>query len=339
MIKILDNSSTQWNDYINKMPEFTRDIYFTKEYCALSLDDNSKNIKLFIYQKEENLALYPFLITNVFSYNSKFYYDIETPYGYGGPISNTDNKLFLKEFEDEFSLYCMSNNIIAEFIRFHPLISNQDIFKENIIIEKNRLTTFINLNRPIDEIWKTDISSKNRNVIRKALNSGLKVSIDKNISKFKDIYFLTMKRLNANKDYYFSDEYFEKLSKLDIVCISIQKDDLTIASAIFLKHKNFFHYHLSGSLSKYLKYAPNNLLLWSAIKYANEHGFSKFHFGGGLSSDTRDKLFKFKKSFCSNTADFYIGKRIHNKKIYDLLIDTWEKKNQKKKNLFLQYKL
>lgn len=103
-------------------------------------------------------------------------------------------------------------------------------------------------------------------------------------------------------------------------------------------HGDYFHYHLAGSLKETLKFAPNNLLLWEAIKYAHEKGYKRMHFGGGLTNSMDDNLFRFKSSFSKERADFYIGKRVHNEEVYDYLIGKWEEKNNKKKKLFLQYK-
>ncbi|MBW6409470.1 lipid II:glycine glycyltransferase FemX [Clostridium weizhouense] len=340
MIEFLDTSSNKWNRYINKLSPQFRDIYFTSEYYKLYEANGNSFGKLFIYKDKDNLAIYPFLINTINGYElDNSYYDIETAYGYGGPIVNTSDINFVRKFERIFKEYCFQNNIIAEFIRFHPFLNNHNLFRDNIKVVHNRTTTYINLDKSIEEIWKNDITSKNRNVIRKAQKLGLTVNFDSNLEQFKNVYKITMDKVKASPKYYFSEEYFNNLTKLDNVCISVNLGDLTIASSIFLKGYTNFHYHLSGSLKEYLKYSPNNFLLWTAIKYAKNNKFHKFHFGGGLTDNINDNLYKFKKSFCKNTADFYIGKRVHNKEVYDYLINKWENINGKKAELFLQYKM
>ncbi|AOR23408.1 lipid II:glycine glycyltransferase FemX [Clostridium taeniosporum] len=339
MIKILNSSSQMWNYYIEKLPIVLRDIYFKSEYYKLYENGNDKIAKIFVFEDKKNLAVYPFLMNKIKGYDLKEeYYDIETAYGYGGPILNTTNEKFIENFEKAFRKFCSENNIIAEFIRFHPLLNNYSIFIDGINVYHNRTTTYIDLRNSIDDIWKKDITSKNRNVIRKAKKLGLTTEICFDLNEFKKIYIKTMNRLNADKRYYFGDNYFNDLMNLNHICISIKFNNITIASAIFLQGNDFFNYHLSGSLKEYLKYCPNNLLLWEAIKYAKDIGFSKFHFGGGLSDSLDDTLYKFKKSFCRYTSDFYVGTRIHNKEIYNYLINKWENKNKKKSKLFLQYK-
>ena len=52
-----------------------------------------------------------------------------------------------------------------------------------------------------------------------------------------------------------------------------------IAAGIYLLHKSKIHHSFSGSLDKYLSFAPNNLIQWHMIKWGNEHGYNQFCFG------------------------------------------------------------
>lgn len=340
MYYVLDVENSKWNYYLNKMPLNHRDIYFTSEYYKLCELNGDGIGKLFVYFDKDKIATYPFLMNQIEGYalNDK-YYDIQTAYGYGGPATNCHEEKFLSDFESCFIDYCKENNIVAEFIRFHPLIKNEKIFKENIEILHNRRTIYLDLKKDLDSIWNNDITSKNRNMIRKAEKNGLQVNRSSKYEIFKEIYEDTMDKVGANKYYYFKDEYYNELSRNNnYILMNVEKDELVIASAIFMVYGDYFHYHLSGSRKDYLKYAPNNILLWETIKIAHNYGCRYFHFGGGLTDTEDDSLFKFKRSFSKDTSDFYIGKRVHNPKIYNYLIYEWEKKNNKKATLLLQYR-
>ena len=127
---------------------------------------------------------------------------------------------------------------------------------------------------------------------------------------------------------------------MDIINANIIYEEQNIASAIFLHSYDYIHYHLGGSLKEYLNYYPNNFLFWELIKFAKEKGFKYLHLGGGSSTDIDDSLFKFKRHFGNNILEFYIGTRIHNKDIYEKLIDLWSKNNlDKEYKLFLQYRM
>lgn len=339
MYIVLDSNSDKWNHHLFNHTNNLKDIYYTSDYCKLYEQNGDGKAKLFVYKKENNTAIYPFMLNEIDEYDlDKKYYDIESAYGYGGPVTDSYDEMFLSDFENAFLKYCRESNIVAEFIRFHPLIKNEEIFSKNINILHNRITVYLDLTKGEDRIWNEDIKSKNRNMIRKAEKSGLTIEISNDYKIFESIYCKTMNKVQANNYYYFDEKYYKGMNNDNYILLNVKKEKSIIASAIFMKYGDYFHYHLSGSIEEYLKFAPNNLLLWEAIKLACKSGSKWFHFGGGLSDSLDDNLFKFKSSFSKDTADFYIGKRIHNYNIYSYLIDQWEKKNNKSAKLFLQYK-
>lgn len=340
MYEILGTNSPKWNEYIKILPQNLQDIYFTSEYYKLCEENDEGIGSLFVYREKEKVGLYPYLINEIKGYALKNkYYDIEAAYGYGGPLVNSMNKEFLLNFEDSFLQFCKENNIVAEFIRFHPFIKNENIFKKNINVILNRKIVYIDLTKSENEIWEKDISSKNRNMIRKAEKSGLKVYISKDYHIFKSIYDKTMDKVKAGGFYYFNEAYYEKFKEYpNFTLLSVLNENNVIAAGVFMNYGEYFHYHLSGSVEEYLKYAPNNLMLWEAIKNGKEKGAKLFNLGGGLSNDEEDSLFKFKSSFSKAYSDFYIGKRVHNNSIYEYLIGQWEKKHSQKAQILLQYK-
>lgn len=339
MIEFIDAYSEKWDFYLNEFGKEKLDIYYTKEYCRL-YETNVSKAYLFVYKEKNKIGIYPMMKTLITGYKEvQNYYDIETPYGYGGPLVNTDDEIFIDEFEENFIDFCANNRIIAEFIRFHPVLENVNIFKNNIDINLNRRTIVVELDKGIDRIWKEDISSKNRNMIRKAVKNGLEIEITKEYRSFMDIYDETMKKVHASSFYFFNEEYYKGIMKINNINIfNVKFRDEIIASAIFMKYNRHFHYHLAGSKKKYLNMAPNNFLLWEAIKYASNAGCSDFHLGGGTDSSLNDSLYKFKKSFSKNERKFFIGKRAHNTEIYNELLEVWKRKNNINPKLFLQYK-
>jgi len=341
VVEVLSTKSDKWNEYLKCFKPSETDIYFTKEYHRLHEENGDGKALCFVYREDSSIAMYPFIMNEIKGYALTVeYYDIESVYGYSGPISNSKEEKFLSNFENAFLEYCNKNNIVAEFIRFHPLINNFSIFKKNIEVIHNRKTVYLDVEKDINSIWEQDITSKNRNMIRKAEKNGLNVIVNKEYRAFRNIYKLTMDKVSADSYYYFNDGYFNYIKKYDnFTLMNVMYKDIVIASSIFMIYGEYFHYHLAGSLKEYLNLAPNNLLLWEAIKIAHSLDAKLMHFGGGLSNSESDNLFKFKSSFSNKLADYYIGKRIHNKSIYKFLIDEWEQKNNRKASILLQYKM
>jgi len=305
-------NKNKWVLQLHKFPENLRDVYFTPKFCELSEINGEGKAECFFYSEDGFYGMYIYL-RKVDEFGNE---NIRTPYGYGGCIVSKDNPKAIENFENCFLQYAKKENFKKEFIRFHPLIKNQFIFSKNIKIEQNRDIIYLPLTN-IDDIWKNEISSKNRNMIRKAEKNGLEVRIlnENEFHLFKDLYIQRMKNLNTNEFYYFSDKYFEYLKDLlrfNGVVLGVFYNNKIIASACFFAYGKYFHYHLAGSDSNYLTLSPNNLLLYKAIQIACENNYKTFLFGGGKTSDSDDSLYKFKKSFSNHSEGFYIGERMHN---------------------------
>lgn len=338
--EVISNKKS-WDEGYSLFKPVNIDVYFSYDYCKLHELDGKGRVEALFFNGDNGMILfYPFLIKEIKGYNfDSRYYDIESVYGYGGPVVEGYNQSDMDEFEINFEDYCNTNNIVAEFIRFHPVLSNQIYFERGMKIERNRDTVIVDLDGNLENRWNFSISSKNRNMIRKATKSGIEVLISNDLKTFKKLYKETMTKLNAEDYYYFCDDYFTQLYKMDKnqVLLEAKLDGITIASAFFIFSDCYINYHLAGSDIRYLKYAPNNLLLFEAIKYGIENKKKKLFLGGGTTSRPDDSLLKYKKSFSPLVAGFFIGKKIHNKILYDELISQWEFKNKKKAKLFLQY--
>jgi len=84
----------KWLEFLNRID--LKDIYFTPEYCHLYEKNGEGKAQLIIYEEGNQFIYYPFLlreineIQDIKHLESKYgeMYDIITPYGYGGPITN-----------------------------------------------------------------------------------------------------------------------------------------------------------------------------------------------------------------------------------------------------------
>ena len=333
---IIAAEDSKWNAYIERLPSNFQDIYFTSQYHGLEQNE----AYMFVYEGEKGrIGMYPFIKRPIYYMGMNGEYsDIETVYGYGGPLVNNDDDAFIREFESAFLNYCQEDKIVAEFIRFHPIIRNETLFRDNIKVFHNRKTVVLDLTKEIDDIWMNQISTQNRNVIRKCVKNNLKVVRSEDYQEFESIYLETMKKVGAKEFYSFNANYFNKIKEdKNCILLAVVHDEKMIAAAVFMGYGDYFHYHLSGSRQDALYLSPNNILLWEAIKFAKNSGYKTMHFGGGLSDSLEDTLFKFKSRFSQKYADFYIGKRVHNQTIYDKLIASWEKEHNRKADILLPY--
>lgn len=331
-----------WNKYLDLFLPEQKDIYYYEEYVKLYETEESKALCI-VCEEEGHILLMPFLRKKI-----KEYFDFETAYGYGGPIVNTQDQSWITKVIVAMNTYFRENNYICGFVRFHPVLDNAIYCKEEIKVIYDRETVLMNVDESEDEIWNTQIISKNRNMIRKAEKNGLRYVAEYNfesLNEFIKLYEETMKRLNADSFYFFEKEYYLKyIERLNNQAFlgTIRKDEKLISSALFMYSENYGHYHLAGSNYEFSNLGANNYLLWNAALEMKKLGVKYFHLGGGYDCNPENSLLKFKKAFNKNTKCFAIGKFIFNKDVYDQVCMEWEYENPEKvlkyKNILLKYR-
>ena len=258
------------------------------------------------------------------------WYDITTPYGYGGWIFEGDTSAQnLCSFYDEYKYYMLEYNYVSNFVRYSPLLKNSDLMRP--------LSRVINLGKTIaidlrnEQVIWDNIKSKNRNMIRKALKSGIIIEHSRPtlqlMAQFKLIYDETMRLDQADQYYFFKNSFYHSIinsfSDNTEVFYALLQDDI-IAISIILHGNGMMHYHLSGTKSEYRKFAPTNLLLYEASLWGCKKGYKLFHLGGGVGSG-EDNLYKFKAAFNRNSDfQFSIGQEVFNPGVYNQLVD-WRK--------------
>lgn len=322
----------EWNKYLTRITKERQDIYFTPEYYSLYEAYGDGEVRCFVFEKDGELALYPFLKSSINPLGYKLdkeYFDIQGAYGYNGIISTTDNIEFITSFWTGFDEWCQENDVIAEFTRFHPLLNNQKLASPKMKTIYSRHTVSLDLKLSEDDIWKSQISSKNRNMIRKAEKEGVTIVESDDYETFKKLYDNTMTFLHAEDFYFFSQAYYDKFKKSfkenSLLCFALYGGK-PIAGSMFMFCGDYAHYHLSGRDRDYSRFAASNLILWYAIQKAKERGCKWFHFGGGTTGNDDDSLLKFKKEFSKTLCEFWIGKRVHNQAVYDQIVEQWKTK-------------
>jgi hypothetical protein len=351
IVELLDLSAAAlWNDCLHKLPDSRQDIYFTPSYYRLYEELGDGIAKCIIFTEGDNLAIYPVLLNSINKLGyvtDGEYYDLQGAYGYNGILFSSDDRQFVKQFFVAFADFCVENNVVAEFMRLHPLINNHVLCEKYVSAIKDRETVVINLEK---DYWNCEYSSNNRNMIRKALKSGYQIQIldqptEKDIKAFVDIYYCSMNMINADKYYYFPQKYFINMFRYfnnHVFLFNVIDPEYGIVcSAVFMQYGNYFHYHLSGR-NRNADNSANNYLLNKAAEFAKENGASKFHLGGGRSSADNDSLLLFKKNFSKQTIPFYLSKRVLNETVYSDIVNQWAlkypEKNRKYGNYLLKYR-
>jgi len=321
------NESEKWDSIVKSFENY--DVYYLSGYAkAFQLHGDGEPL-LFFFENGNTKAINVVMKRDIAKdghfigkIKENVCFDLSTPYGYGGFIVDGND---IEELEKEYTNYCRCNNIISEFVRFHPLLENWiglgSMYQFRKLGDTVCIDTFSQ-----DVIW-SNISNKNKNRIRKAEKSGLKAywCRDENIiDDFMEIYNLTMFEDNSEQYYYFNKDFYLSILndlKYHAMFFYTKLYGEIAAISIFTFCNGSMHYHLSASRKEYRELAPTNLLLYEAALWACKNGCRRLHLGGGLGSKY-DSLYKFKKTFNQNQdTEFYIGLKIFDREINKKLVD------------------
>jgi hypothetical protein len=341
---------SDWREWSNTIDSLNSDVYFSPEYHALFEQFGDGKACCFVYKDGLELYLRPYFINSINSLGYKLdkeYFDIQSVYGYTGPISSTADISFLTSAAQSFEEFCIGAGIVAGFTRFHPLLNNFQYSGHNPSFDRN--TIAIDLKRGGKEIWTSQFTGNARNMVRKAGRLGYSAEIESSpselqIQKFIELYSANMSKVTAN-DYFFFDKKFFfnsfKLLKGKILLFNIlDSTQSCVASSMFLLSQRYLHYHLSGR-SITADNSVNSLVIQTAVNFGIENNLDQIHLGGGRTTGVEDSLLKFKKSFSSNELSFWIEKKIYNQAIYEMVVQQWEERAPRSsalKNVLLKYR-
>lgn len=333
--KLLDlKGKDEWSKYLQRLPVEQRDIYYTPEYYSLYEKYGDGKTQCFVFEKDGETALYPFLLNcvNEVGYDlPRKFYDIQGAYGYNGVVSSSNSPGFIDSFYRSFGDYCHEAGVIAEFTRFNPYLRNQSFSSRALEITINRKTVCLNIAQPYEKIWSDSYDTKNRNMIRKAHNARYEMvvqSSEEAALRFYEIYRGRMTAVGAEPYYYFNPEMFLEMLRNKAFDFLFVKDSegSYLGSMVLMTYGRYAHPHLGGRAGHVAHDAVSNFMFDEAIKLAVQHGAEVFHLGGGNSMDEHDSLFRFKAHFSKEHLDFYIGTKVHDRKVYDQVISQWKTK-------------
>ena len=327
MLKIYTTEqSEQWDTIVRSFKDY--DVYWLSGYVKAFQIHGDGEPLLFHFDNGNTRGINVVMKRDV-AKDKKFagkipenhYFDFSTPYGYGGWIIEGEKTQALF---DAYKHWLLENSIVSEFVRFHPMIKNHEKCEGFYVVVQLGEVVHMDLSSP-EAIWN-NITSKNRNMIRKAIKNDIKIyngRFPEIFAKFRTIYNGTMDKDSADCYYYFGEQFYDSI--LDDLPYNAQvfwaeKEEQIVAASIMLAANGRMNYHLSGSLREYGSLAPTNLLLYEAAMWGYANGYKSFYLGGGVGSG-KDGLFNFKRAFFKGELNrFYIGKRIVDQEKYDKLL-------------------
>ncbi len=314
----------KWNKVVKSFENY--DVCYLHEYASAFWHRGDGEPMLLYYEDQNTRAMNVVMKRNIAQalyFQSKLepegWYDLSTPYGYGGFWFEGVNR---SRVEEEYLTFCREAGYISEFVRFHLYSNYQDVFQGEL---EHRTHNIVRDLTPSMEEILHDFEYKVRKNLKRAESVGLKVEIDtsgRRLLEFLEIYQGTMQRNNAKDSFRYPREFFDRLNLMqgNYVYLHALHDDKVISTELVLYGSENCYSFLGGTDSRYFAFRPNDFLKYEIIKWAREKKLKRFILGGGYGAD--DGIYQFKKSFApQGSVDFYIGKRIFDQSKYNKLLE------------------
>lgn len=144
-----------------------------------------------------------------------------------------------------------------------------------------------------------------RNAIRKAEKEGIRVEVSTRaeaVALYYELHCETRRKHGAPPQpfSFFENLYNYMIAKQAGIVVLAWHQDVPVAAAVFVHHGSRAVYKFSASNQAYLTLRGNNVVLWEAIRWYANHGFSEMHFG--RTSLSNEGLRKYKTGWATQEA-------------------------------------
>jgi hypothetical protein len=245
-----------------------------------------------------------------------------SPYGYGGPLCNSEDPAFIRRAWDAYQAWARGREVLGEFCRFHPEARHQRFFLGDV--HPNRATISVDLQvRPVETQFNTLARRKLKRT--NAVPARWSRHAD-DWRAFGAFYRRAMATMGAHERYHFSDEYFAAIAALQGVELCICGEDAEWLSAgVYLFQRRSpddaspggtLEYHLGASSEAGHAIGSAYRLQHAAAQEGAARGLAQLYLGGGTTTDADNPLLFYKRAFSRGERTFHVGNAVHHEALY-----------------------
>jgi hypothetical protein len=245
--------------------------------------------------------------------------DASSPYGYGGPLSSSDDPQFVAAAWEAYLAWMRAHDVVVEYIRFHPAIGNDRYYGGHVVDSRPVVWVDLRQGNPAD-----GYSARLRQGLKKAEAAGLEyreAALASVLGEFGAFYRAGMREIGADGFYLFSDAYFGQLAvgSLARVGICCRSEGEWLAAALFLDGHAIREYHLAAGSPAGRKLGAASFVLHEGGMSARASGCASLYLGGGSDALPDNPLLFFKSGFSPHRLTYRTGWTVFDHSRYDEL--------------------
>ncbi len=255
--------------------------------------------------------------------------DASSPYGYGGPLSTSDDPAFLQRAWQAYGEWMQAHQVVVEYVRFHPVLANERHYCGQIL--DNRQVVSINLAASGPG---TGYAARLQQVVKRAHRLGVQyreLPLAGWAAAFGAYYRSAMQAIGADPFYFFDDAYFQALTDSGLarlgLCTHPDHGEDWLAACLLLDGNGVREYHLAATKPEGRRFGASSLALHGAAQVARELGQRQFYLGGGTDRREDNALLFFKGGFSGVRLPYRTGWSVFHPAGYEALRqwfgDSW----------------
>lgn len=317
--------TNRWNETVRSVEGY--DVFYLNEYArAFQMENEENGEPLLLYYENGTDNAVSVVFRRDVGLEKKLkgkagtgkYYDLVSPYGYGGFTGTISDYTMLNSAYDE---YCTVNGYVCEFVRFHLFGEYRKNYNGFTASRTHNIVRSLDLS--VDELWM-DFRPKVRKNVKRANSYNLELVVDtdgKYLDDFLRIYYSTMDRTDAKEEFFFSRRFFECINRMkeNYAYFHVKSGEKIISTELVIYGPENAYSYLGGTDREYFGMRPNDFLKFEIIKWCREKGLKTFVLGGGYGTD--DGIYSYKKCLAPDgVVEFFIGHKIFNPEVYGQLV-------------------
>jgi len=302
-IKIVkDINLEEWNELLLNSREAT--VFHTKEWIEVLMKTYHNYEPLYIIANENGKVIggMPVFDDKRFGVHNFLSMPLST---YGGPVSLDADAMVVESILRKFSK--LGEKLNPGLLRVIDLSKKCDVLKSFAFHERKFSTHILDLNCSLDYIWTNKINKKTRNEVRQSQKREVTVESVKNKVDVHLCYEMITnlaKRHNTTPlPFELYDNLFKIMPKSGLVRWEVAKyKNIPIANCIYFTYKDKMFYWMNASYKEYQNLRPNDLLVYSMIRWGVENGYKYCNFGA--SPPEAKGLIRFKESWGAEKVEY-----------------------------------
>lgn len=247
--------------------------------------------------------------------------DGSSPYGYGGPLSTSDDADFLAQAWRAYSQWMVRKQVVVEYVRFHPVLGNERWYGGSA--SDNRPVVCMDLRAD----FARDYPPRLKQTLKKAERAGLvyrEGPLAPLAPEFGAYYRAAMADIDADPFFLFGDAYFELLAATGVATLGLclregDTDGPWLAASVFLQGRGLREYHLAATNAQGREAGASTFLLHGAALAARGDGVQRLYLGGGSDPRPDNSLLFFKSAYSTQRLSYRTGSCVFRAPDYDEL--------------------